>query len=110
MAGHTLTTTATLQCPHGGLIQVISANTRTRAQGAPMATERDRFVVTGCPFQISGAPSPCLRVQWYISDARVKVNQQATVSRSSTGVCLSAAGAPQGPVVVVQTQNRVQSM
>jgi hypothetical protein len=111
MAGHSLTTTASLQCPHGGVVQVLSTNTRARADRAPLTTNSDTFVITGCPYLIPGTsiPSPCVRVQWLIPDTRVKVNGSQALSRSSTGLCLSAAGAPQGPVIVINTQTRVQS-
>jgi hypothetical protein len=77
-----------------------------------MVTNTDTFTVVGCPFQIPAAvpiPSPCVRVQWLISDMRVKVNSTPTLSQSSTGLCLSAAGVPQGPVMIVNSQGRVRS-
>jgi hypothetical protein len=109
MSGNSVNTTATLQCPHGGMVQIISTNIKARAGGAPLARRDDSFVVTGCPYQMGTVPSPCVRVQWLITDSRVKVNNSATVSQSSTGLCLSAAGAPQGNVLVVNTQTRVRS-
>lgn len=112
MAGHSLTTASTLLCPHGGKVQAIGANTRGRADGTFLVTANDVFVVAGCPFQIPAVvpiPSPCVTVRWLIPDTRVKVNGNPTLSRFSTGLCLSAAQIPQGPVVVVNTQTRVQS-
>lgn len=113
MAGHSITTMASLTCPHGGTVQVISTNTRASADGAPLALQADTFVVTGCPFQIPAAvpvPSPCVTVRWLVPDTRVTASGQATLSRSSVGMCLSAAQVPQGPVVVVNAQARVQSL
>ena len=109
MAGYSLTTTSSLQCPHGGMVQIISTNTRSFADSAPLASDTDNFVVTGCPFQMGTVPSPCVRVQWLISDSRVTINGSRSLSRSSTGLCLSAAGAPQGTVIAINTQSRVQS-
>jgi hypothetical protein len=109
MAGYSLNTTATLQCPHGGMVQAISTNTRTKAGSAPLTRSDDAFIITGCSHQISGMPSPCVRVQWLIADNRVKVNGSATFSKSSVGLCLSGAGAAQGNVMVVNTQTRVKS-
>ena len=112
MAGHSLTTIASLQCPHGGVVQTLSTNTRSKAEGAPLASSGDSFVITGCPYQIPAVtpiPSPCVRVQWLITDSRLKVNGSQALSRSSTGLCLSAASIPQGPVMIVNTQARVQS-
>lgn len=77
-----------------------------------MATAADTFVVVGCPFQIPATPpipSPCVRVQWLVPDARVSVSGNPTLSRSSAGLCLSAAGVPQGPVTVASTQARTQT-
>lgn len=112
MAGHNLTTASSLQCPHGGVVQIVSANTRSRADHAFLATANDTFLISGCPFQIPATPpipSPCIQVLWQVPDTRVKVDNNPTLSRSSAGLCLSAAGVPQGPVTVVQTQTRVES-
>lgn len=112
MAGDSLNTMATIQCPHGGTVQIISTNTRVKAGGAPLALSTDTFVVAGCPFQIPAVvpiPSPCVTVQWIVTDLRDKVNGTPTLSQSSVGLCLSAAQVPQGPVIVVNTQVRVQS-
>jgi hypothetical protein len=112
MAGPSLTINSTLLCPHGGTVQIISANTRASADGGYLATASDTFVISGCPFQIPAVvpiPSPCVTVRWLVPDTRVKVNGNPTLSQSSVGLCLSAAQVPQGPVVVVNTQPKVQS-
>lgn len=105
MAGQALTTASTLQCPHGGTVAIVSSNTRATAAGAPLALATDAFTIAGCPFQIpapSGTvPSPCIRVQWTVTDLRNAVNGAATLSTSSVGLCLAATQAPQGPVVIV---------
>jgi hypothetical protein len=112
MSGNSITTTATLQCPHGGTVQIISANTRVKADGAFMATATDTFTVSGCPFQLPTTPptpSPCITVKWIVTDTRVKANNAQTLSKSSSGICLSAAQLPQGPPTIVNTQTKVQS-
>lgn len=112
MTGYSLTIASTLMCPHGGKVQIISSNTRGQADGAFLATSADTFVVTGCPFQIPAVvpiPSPCVTVRWLVPDTRLKVNGNPTLSRSSVGLCLSAAQVPQGPVTIVNTQTRTQS-
>lgn len=112
MAGYGVTLTSTLMCPHGGKVQIISNNTRGRADGAFLATVADTFIVNGCPFQIPAVvpiPSPCVTVRWLVPATRVKVNGSPTLSRSSVGLCLSAAQVPQGPVMIVNTQMRTQS-
>jgi hypothetical protein len=112
MSGHSVTVAAILQCPHGGTAQIVSANTRARADGAFLATASDVFTISGCPFQIPATPpipSPCIRIQWLVSDQQVKVGGNPSLSRSSAGLCLSAAGVPQGPVSVAATQATTES-
>jgi hypothetical protein len=46
---------------------------------------------------------------WVMPDLRVKVNGQATLNRDDSGLCVSAAQVPQGPVSVVQTQAKVKT-
>lgn len=113
MAGQSPTVGATLQCPHGGAVQIATTNARTGAAGAFMAAATDTFVVAGCPFQIPAVvpiPSPCVKVLWLVPDFRVRIaGGNPTLSRSDAGLCLSAAGIPQGPVMIQATQTRVQS-
>lgn len=112
MSGNTLNVNSTLLCPHGGTVQIISANTRVKAGGAFAALATDTYIVSGCPHQIPAAvpiPSPCVQVQWIVPDARDRVNGNFTLSQSSTGLCLSATGLPQGTVIVANTQPQVRS-
>jgi hypothetical protein len=113
MAGNTLSVTSTLMCPHGGSVNIISANARVKVDNAFAALATDQFLISGCPFQIPvGAgtiPSPCLTVRWLVTDMRARINSTPTLSRSSAGLCLNAQQAPQGPVSIVNTQVRVQS-
>jgi hypothetical protein len=49
-------------------------------------------------------------VLWLVPDFRVRiVGGMPSLSRSDAGLCLSALGIPQGPVVIDTTQSRVQS-
>lgn len=113
MAGAALTTMASLFCPHGGSVSIVSANTRIVGAGAPLALATDTFVITGCPFQIpvglGTVPSPCVLVQWVIADLRNTVGGLPTLSASSVGLCLAATQIPQGPVVIAATQPTVSS-
>jgi hypothetical protein len=106
MSGNALTAASAMQCPHGGQVQAAPANTRVRGD-AQLLTSADTFVVAGCPFTIPpGAPSPCVSVRWILADLRVTAGS-ATLSESDSGMCMSAANVPQGPVSVVTTQRRV---
>jgi hypothetical protein len=103
MAGNMLTVAAALTCPHGATVVIESANPGTTAGGAAIATADDSFTVVGCPFQlptVPPTPSPCVTVQWLVTDLRVKANNAATLSESSLGICYSAMQVPHGPVVI----------
>ncbi len=109
MAGQGLNVNSVLLCPHGGRVQIISSNTRTKGGGGFLVTAEDTFTVIGCPYY-PGYSSPCVTVRWLVTDTRVKVIGSRTLSQSSVGLCLNAAQAPQGTVTVVNTQANVKSM
>ena len=108
-----LTTASTLQCPHGGSVSIVSANTSVSA-GAALALATDTFTISGCPFQIpvgvGTVPHPCIRVQWLMTNMKCSVNNQPTLSQSSQGLCLAADQAPQGCVVIVNTQTQAEGL
>lgn len=108
MAGNTLTTASTLMCPHGGTVSAMPGSPRAQA-GAAILRSSDTFVVAGCPFTTpAGTPNPCVTVRWIAPDTRVQAGGP-TLSSGSTGLCLSAAGVPQGPVQVVAQQTRAST-
>ena len=85
MAGNTLNISASLQCPHGGTVQIIPSNPRVRAGGGAIATANDTFIVVGCPFQLPTTPptpSPCVKVQWIVTDLRSTAGGAPTLSMS----------------------------
>lgn len=109
MSGYALTPQATMLCPHGGSVSGIPSNLPT-ADGTPMFVQTDTFIIAGCPFTLPGpTPSPCIRVQWIVPDTRTFINNTPTLSQTSTGLCISAAGAPQGTVIVAATQVRTST-
>lgn len=103
MASPLLTTASSLQCPHGGTVSIASTNMNAMADAA-LALATDNFIIAGCPFQISGAPHPCVKVQWVKPNTAVTVGGTPTLSQDSKGLCLAADQAPQGPVSIVNTQ------
>ncbi len=113
MAGQTLNINSSLQCPHGASVNIVSANARVKAGGAFAALATDQFIISGCPFQIpigtGTVPSPCLKVQWTVTDLRLKVGGTPTLSQGSVGLCLNAQQLPQGPVSIVNAQTKVKS-
>jgi hypothetical protein len=108
MAGGTLTESSQMLCPHGGSVTAVASGTAS-AQGGRILTMADSFVIAGCTFQVSGAPSPCVQVVWVVPDARARVGGVPTVSEGSVGLCFAATGVPQGPVQVVSVQSAVSS-
>jgi hypothetical protein len=100
----------TAMCPHGGQVATISANTRVFVTGMAVATATDQFTVAGCAFNVSGAPHPCVLLQWLMPAARVKVMGQPVILQTSSGLAKAADQAPQGPPVITVTQPRVQGM
>jgi hypothetical protein len=104
MAGSALTVASILMCPHGGSVQAAGASSKATARGAALLTKAASFTIAGCPFQLPGpTPSPCLTVEWVLTDGCVKVGGAETLSTSSIGVCKAASGAPQGTVIVAHT-------
>jgi hypothetical protein len=107
MSGNLLTITASLQCPHGGVVSITSSNTHVKAGGDFAALATDTFLISGCPFQIPATPpipSPCMTVQWLATNVKTKVGGAMTVGMGSAGMCISALQVPQGPVVIGSTQ------
>lgn len=110
MSDYTLTADATIMCPHGGTISAVPSSTNVTA-GAAVLVQSDTFTVSGCPFTLppSGTPNPCTQVRWVVADLRCTAGGAATLSRSSTGMCIGANGAPQGTATIVSTQPRAKS-
>jgi hypothetical protein len=107
--GQFLTTASALQCPHGGTVSASTSNTRTKADGAYVVRAGDTFSVAGCPFTLPGTPPvphPCVRVQWLTEALRNSDASDKPLTTDSLGMCLAGDGAPQGSVIVANTQAR----
>jgi hypothetical protein len=104
--GALLTTSSTLQCPHGGPVQALSSNTRAKAGGDFLVRSSDTFTIAGCTFAPGGAAHPCVRVQWVATALRGTVLGDALLTTDSVGLCLAADNAPQGTVLILATQPR----
>ncbi|HTJ76512.1 MAG TPA: hypothetical protein VL337_14240 [Acidimicrobiales bacterium] len=109
MPGFVVDAGATVTCPHGGTGTPIPTVTRVSLGGQPPLLATDTVVVAGCGFNVSGAPSPCLQVQWLMPSTRLLVQQTPVVLSSSVALAVNAAGAPQGPATVTGFQTRVQA-
>jgi hypothetical protein len=97
-------------CPHGGQVIVTTTNTRVKADASKFLLKvTDQFAVVGCSLATIPSP-PCVKVMWTIPSQRVKVMGTPVLLESSAGMCLSAAGAPLGPVVVMAPQSRAKAL
>jgi uncharacterized Zn-binding protein involved in type VI secretion len=102
---------AAANCTHGGMVNVITSNTRVLVSAQPVATLADQCLVAGCAFTVPpGKPQPCLKVQWLAPATRVLVNGQPAILNTSAALCLSPEQAPQGPPIVSATQTRVSGI
>jgi hypothetical protein len=108
MGSRLLTTSATIQCPHGGIATLTTNNQRVGAL-APVLVESDIHVVSACSFMRGNTKSPCVKIEWSAGAARSSVGGEAPLVTTSLGSCYSAESALQGTAIVVDTQQRVSS-
>lgn len=105
--GRLLTTASSLMCPHGGQVSISSANTRSKADGAILVRSSDIFTISGCPLNISGAPHPCIKVDWQVTAQNSKSSGALHLTEESVGFCVAGDQTPQGPAQVLNTQVKV---
>jgi hypothetical protein len=108
MPGYLLDAGTAIMCPHGGSGAPSPRSVRVKLGGKPPLLADDLVTIAGCAFNVSGAPSPCLRVQWLMPATRVKIEGSPALLSSSVGLCLNAGGAPQGTAVLSGYQTRVR--
>lgn len=104
-----LTAASTMMCPHGGTVMPIPGSTRVIAD-APVLRMSDTCTIAGCPFLIVLVPSPCVTVQWVQAAARVQATGDFVLNEASVGLCLAATQAPQGTVLIMQTQPKAEGL
>ena len=105
-----LRTLSSIQCPHGGLAILTTANSKARADYGLALLETDVHAVTGCVFTLpNGKPSPCVKIEWKAGAASVKVNGVALLTDSSVGLCYSPENAPQGTAIKSGSSNHVSA-
>ena len=102
MAG-LLTTSSSMQCPHGGMVNVISSDTRVQAVSSFVLRSSDTFTIAACPFN-PGTPHPCVQVQWVQSSLKSQAMDDFTLTEESVGLCVAADMAVQGTVRINFTQ------
>ena len=101
--GPVLTTTATIQCPHGGRAVLTTSNLHAHA-GDRMLLESDTHTVVGCSFFAGQKYSPCLTIHWSAGAQTVTMAGTAVLVKSSVGTCKNDSGVVQGVAVVAATQ------
>jgi len=109
MAG-LLNTSSIMQCPHGGMVNVISSDTSVQAASSFVLRSSDTFIVAGCPFIIALVPHPCVQVQWVLPAFKSQVMGDFTLTEESVGLCVSADMAVQGVVLINFTQSQVSGL
>ena len=82
--GAIITTSATMMCPHGGSATgTVAGAPRATAGGSQILTVGDTFLISGCPLNISGAPHPCVEIQWIMGALKVVKDGDHVQSASS---------------------------
>ena len=106
MPGFLLHLGATVQCAHAGQAQPTSTIPRVMVSGQPIVTMPAPYKVTGCPFNVSGTPAPCITAQWASAATRVTSNGMPVLLMDSQASCV-----PNGtPLLITVTQTRVTGM
>lgn len=111
MSGPILDLGATIACPHGGRASPVTVNTRVLVNGLPALLVSDSCPIVGCPFEAptpdGTTAQPCTEILWTGPATRVLVAGRPVLVATSTGQCLSAERAPQGPPTASDVQPRV---
>ena len=104
MPGFLLHQSATVLCVHGGQAQATQPNPRVKVSNQPVVTQPKPHSVSGCPFNVSGSPSPCVTAQWTTAATRVRAGGEPVLLKDSQAVCT-----PNGTGVnILMTQTRVK--
>lgn len=106
MPGFLLHVGATVMCAHAGQAQPTVPNPRVKVSGQPIVTQPTMYTIAGCPFNVSGAPVPCVTGQWISGATRVLASGQPVLLMDSQAICV-----PNGtPLNIVVTQTRVRGV
>lgn len=106
MPGFILHQGATILCAHGGQAQATAPNPRVTVSGQPIVMQPSPHTVAGCPFNVSGAPSPCVTANWVSASTRVTSNGMPVLLMDSQAVCV-----PNGtPLSITATQTKVSAI
>lgn len=104
-----LTSASTMMCPHGGTVTAVPGQSKTTAS-SPVLRMSDTCTIAGCPFVIGTVASPCVTVQWVQACTKVQAGGDFALNEASVGLCLAATQAPQGTVLIQNTQPLVEGL
>ena len=93
-----LNASATIMCPHGGQATTVPSNPTVLIGGAPVLVVSDVTMIAGCVFNISGAPAPCVSIQWTMPAVSTFVNNIPVLLATSIGLCMG--GSPGVPAII----------
>lgn len=94
---------ATVLCSHAGQATPTGPFPRVSVSGQPVVTLASPWVIAGCPFNVSGTPTPCISGQVLVAATRVTAGGQPLVTMAMSSVCV-----PNGtPLMPVSAQLRV---
>ena len=105
-----LNASSVMMCPHGGQVQAITGNARTKVGGDFVLRASDSFLIADCPFALGPVPHPCVQVQWVATSARSRAIGDFTLTAESVGLCLAPDMTPQGTVLILTAEPRVEGV
>ena len=110
MGAPVLTTADVIMCPHGGSVSLSSSQSKVMAGGAALLRPGDSFSISGCSFSTPATgPHPCVSVQWMSPSQTTSAASDHVLTKSSIGLCMAGDQAPQGSVMIQQTQMKVSA-
>ncbi|MGH3508185.1 MAG: hypothetical protein ACRDO2_13375 [Nocardioidaceae bacterium] len=88
MASPIHTQGATTMCLHGGQAQPTVPLPRVTVSGQKAIGQATTYTISGCPFVVGTAPSPCVTASWVVAATRVQSTGIPLVLANSTAVCV----------------------
>ena len=109
MPNYILTTSSTIMCPHGAVVNHIPTYFGSyRVNGEIPMLRTDQYLIAGCPFILPlgmiPLPNPCIRIMWISASNFLFVRGVQALTNVSIGICQSANGIPPGPPIITAFQ------